>query len=135
MALANYSLVETLDFSYLRTKKTHGYTYHMSLMPHPLTLVDLGSMLPKAVANMSFLSSTNPTCTYHVPAHTQKLIDYSAIDPTTVNVTGFHKGAFLQLSQKSLIIFYNDIFVQGLQYNKHITNPDTISVTVGTIPP
>ena len=67
--------------------------------------------------------------------HTQKLFDYSAIDPTTVNILGFHKGAVLHLAQKSSITsFYNDIFIEGAQYNIHITNPDNISATIVTIP-
>ena len=62
-------------------------------------------------------------------------INYSNLDPTTVNVTDFHKVAVLHLACESNIrSSYNSIFIQGAQYNIHITYPDLIAATVGTTP-
>ena len=61
--------------------------------------------------------------------------NYSVVDPTTKNVTDFHKGAVLHLAcESNRRSFYNDIFVQGAQYNIHVTDPDLISATVGATP-
>ena len=85
---------------------------------------------------MAYVLPTTLTRTPHMTTPTQTLIDYSEIDPTKVNVTGFHKGAVLHLAQKSSVTsLYNDIFAQGAQYNIHVTNPDNISATVGTMTP
>ena len=62
-------------------------------------------------------------------------INYSVVNPTTVNVTGFHKGSVLYLAFESNIrSFYNKIFVQGAQYNIHVTYPDLIPAAVGIAP-
>ena len=90
-------------------------TYATAIDP----LVGPGSRFSKTIANMASLSYINPTHTPHMLTPTQKLIDYSAIDSTSVNVTGFHKGTVLHLAQKSSITsitsLYDDIFVQGAQ--------------------
>ena len=64
-------------------------------------LADPGLRFPKTVANMASMSPITPNHIPHVSAPTRKLIDYSVINPTTVNVTIFHKCDVLHLSQKS----------------------------------
>ena len=82
-----------------------------------------------------YASSPRPTTI--PPAQVSRTpIDYSAVDPTKVDVTGFHKGVVLHLANEASIkSFYNDIFVQGAQYNIHVTDPENISASIGTTPP
>ena len=82
-----------------------------------------------------YASSPRPTTI--PPAQVSRTpIDYSAVDPTKVDVTDFHKGAVLHLANEAYIkSFYNDIFVQGAQYNIHVTDPENISASIGTTPP
>ena len=95
-------------------------TYATSLAP----LVNLGPRFPKAVANMEYLSPTTPTHATDVSTYTQILIDNSAVDPKTINVTRFHKGDVLRLAQKyqlhlstmiSLSKVHNTIYVLPIQ--------------------
>ena len=80
---------------------------------------------------------STPVGTISIATNTFTPINYSNIDPTPVNVTSFHKGAVLHLAFESNIrSFYNNIFVQGTQYNIHVIDPDPdlISGTVGITP-